>query len=58
MHEKPTIVSGVNKGFGPPFVFPIGIAVEAAGALVVVDGLQQAIVRVNPETGDRAIVSK
>jgi len=45
-------------GTGPSFGFPGGIAVEADGALVVVDeGLTGRVIRVNPVTGDRVLVS-
>jgi sugar lactone lactonase YvrE len=34
-----------------------GIAVEASGHLVVIDRGRQAVVRVDPETGERTLVS-
>ena len=45
----------MNIGGGPPLINPRGIAVEAVGSLVVMDFL--AVVRVDPVTGDRTIVS-
>ena len=44
-------------GSGPGFVTPLGIAVEADGSLVVVDDGLEAVVRVDPVTGDRTILS-
>jgi len=48
-------LSGV--GSGPAFEDPIGIAVEASGTLVVADPILQAVLRVDPVSGDRAIIS-
>jgi streptogramin lyase len=45
-------------GNGPLLSTPTGIAVEANGQLVVVDSALQAIVRVEPLTGTRAIISR
>ncbi len=45
-------------GIGPAFSHPLGIAVEADGNLVVVDPGLRAVVRVDPNTGARTIVSK
>jgi sugar lactone lactonase YvrE len=44
-------------GKGRTFVVPAGIAIEATGALVVVDPVLQAVLRVDPHTGDRRLVS-
>jgi len=44
-------------GSGPGFVSPRGIAVEADGSLVVVDFGLEAVVRVDPVSGDRTIIS-
>jgi len=44
-------------GSGPDFVTPHGIAVEADGSLVVVDFGLEAVVRVDPVSGDRTIIS-
>jgi len=62
-----TLISDAGTGQGPPFGFPAGIAVEATGQLLVtdmtalgVDGSMQGtngIVRINPLSGDRAIVT-
>ncbi len=46
-----------NIGSGPGFVSPRGIAVEADGSLVVVDSGLEAVVRVDPVSGDRTIIS-
>ncbi|MBI3329120.1 MAG: hypothetical protein HYZ81_20750 [Nitrospinae bacterium] len=45
-------------GRGQPFEDPAGIAVEADGHLVVVDRDLRAVVRVDPATGDRTLVSR
>ncbi len=44
-------------GIGAGFVNPYGVAVEADGSLVVVDIGLDAVVRVDPVTGDRTILS-
>ena len=44
-------------GSGPAFEFPSGIAVEPDGSLVVIDSGLDAVIRVDPETGDRTIIS-
>ena len=44
-------------GSGPGFVTPVGIAVEADSSLVVVDLGLEAVVRVDPSSGDRTIIS-
>jgi len=44
-------------GSGPGFVSPLGIAVEADGNLVVADFGLEAVVRVDPVSGDRTIIS-
>jgi len=44
-------------GSGPGFLSPFGIAVEADGSLVVVDFGLDAVVRVDPVSGDRTIIS-
>ena len=46
-----------NTGDGPDFAAPRGIAVEADGSLVVVDSGLKAVVRVDPTTGNRTIIS-
>ncbi|MDH3599794.1 MAG: NHL repeat-containing protein, partial [Candidatus Tectomicrobia bacterium] len=48
---------GEPRGSGPPFVMLRDIDVEATGQLVVADGEQQAVIRVDPATGNRSIVS-
>ena len=45
-------------GRGQPFAFPVAIAVEANGQLLVADHLLQAVVRVDPITGDRTLLSR
>jgi sugar lactone lactonase YvrE len=40
-----------------PFLGPTGIAVEPSGTLVVVDNGLRAVVRVDPQTGARTIIS-
>ena len=44
-------------GSGPGFVTPFGIAIEADGSLVVTDPDLEAVVRVDPISGDRTIIS-
>jgi streptogramin lyase len=51
-----SLVSGPSRGSGPSFLQSHGIAVEASGSLVVVTGTS--ILRVDPVTGDRAVVSQ
>lgn len=45
-------------GSGPAFSFLEGIAVEASGSLVVLDVPRGAVLRVDPVTGDRTIISQ
>lgn len=55
-----TIVSGAGTGRGPAFQSPSGIAVERDGFLVVADAgilLPPRILRIDPRTGDRTVVS-
>ena len=61
-----TIVSGcvdpavfpcsTTRGLGPPFLDAEAIAVEGDGQLVIVDRALQAVVRVDPISGNRTIV--
>ncbi len=44
-------------GSGPGFINPFGIAVEADGSLVLSDSGLEAVVRVDPISGDRTILS-
>ncbi len=46
-----------SVGNGPGFESPRGIAVEANGSLVVVDSGLAAVLRVDPISGDRVIIS-
>ena len=46
-----------NIGSGPAFVSPFDIAVEADGSLVVVDFGLDALVRIDPVSGNRTIIS-
>jgi hypothetical protein len=39
-------------------VYPVSIAVEVSGDLAVIDAFLQAVVRVDPVTGDRTILSE
>jgi len=58
-----TIISNASTGSGPAFDNPLVPAVEADGNIVVVDGKifgsgsVNAVIRVDPITGDRTIVS-
>jgi DNA-binding beta-propeller fold protein YncE len=47
----------IIMGDGPPFQFPQSIAVEANGQLVVADRDRAAVLRVDPESGNRTILS-
>ena len=63
-----TILSGCTRamgrvcttlmGIGPPFESPVGIAIETDGSIIVTDISQDAVVRLDPATGDRRIVSQ
>ena len=63
-HRMPWLLSlGIDRaeagvGSGPPFFSPTDLAVEASGALVVVDTWLGAVVRVDPVSGDRTVVSR
>jgi len=46
-----------SVGNGPGFESPRGIAVEANGSLVVIDSGLPAVIRVDPISGDRVILS-
>jgi len=48
---------GQMIGSGPGFEQPVAIAVEADGSLVVADFTLEAVVRVDPVSGDRTILS-
>jgi sugar lactone lactonase YvrE len=47
-----------HRGSGPLLLSPSGIAVEVEGALIVVDTMLRAVVRVDPLTGNRTLVSR
>ena len=51
-------MSDATIGRGPAFFAPIEIAVEPTGTLVVADTELGAVVRVDPLSGDRAIISR
>ncbi len=51
------IGGGPDFGSGPAFRVIKSVAVEADGNLVVIDGGTHAVVRVDPATGDRTIIS-
>lgn len=53
----PTLAQSL-VGSGPAFKFPLDIAVEATGTLVVIDVDLRAVVRVDPVTGDRTAISR
>ena len=52
-----SLVSGRTTGGGPSLEWPLGIAIESSGGLVVTDPIRRAVVRVDPVAGTRAIVS-
>ena len=47
----------LSIGSGPAFVTPIAVAVTADGMLVVTDVGLEAVVQVDPATGNRTIIS-
>jgi sugar lactone lactonase YvrE len=49
---------GPTVGGGQSFASPVGIAVEANGRLVVTDSELAAVVRVDPVSGDRTLISR
>jgi streptogramin lyase len=55
---RPSCPSGRQVGSGPPFRSPQDIVVEASGSLVVVDVILVAVLRVDPDTGDRTLLSQ
>ena len=55
--RTPIVRLGAGRGGGPPLEDPTGLAVEASGSLVVTDSGLDAVVRVEPHTGDRTVVS-
>jgi DNA-binding beta-propeller fold protein YncE len=52
------VISGAERGDGPPFITPQDIAVEPSGTLLVIDIELAAILRVEPTTGNRTILSR
>lgn len=46
-----------KPGGGPQFDLPQGVAVEADGHIIVADQLENAVFRVDPVSGDRAVLS-
>ncbi len=51
------LCSSIRGQGAPSFPFFQSVAVEATGTLAVVNGLPQGIFRIDPQTGDRTIVS-
>ena len=52
-----SVLSSVEVGAGEELRFPVEIAVEADGSVLVSDLASSAILRVDPRTGDRSIVT-
>jgi hypothetical protein len=52
------VVSDLTAGRGSPFISPTAVAVEADGHLVAFDCVLAAVVRVDPLTGNRTLVSR
>ena len=52
-----TVLGQEVRGSGPDFRAPLDIAVESTGTLVVVDDGLEALVRVDPISGNRTILS-
>jgi streptogramin lyase len=54
---EPPFSCTASIGTGPPLVSPKGIAVDHDGSLVIADGSVEGVMRVNPVTGERTLVS-
>lgn len=52
-----TILSNITTGSGPNFVAPRGILEKDDGFIIVVDNWQDALIKVEPATGDRSFLS-
>ena len=52
-----TIVSGPTLGTGITYDRPTGLAAEPTGMVVVCDNDHNALIRIDPVTGDRAVIS-
>ena len=52
-----TTVSGSGVGSGQLIAAPAGIAVAPGGTIVVLDAAAEVVLTVDPETGDRSVVS-
>ena len=55
--DGPPLVPDNLVGSGPEFGNPVAIAIEASGQGLVVDSFLGAVVRVDPTTGNRTVVS-
>jgi streptogramin lyase len=56
--RRPVCPPGREGGSGPRLDAPLDIVVEPTGRLVVVDVKLDAVLRVDPDTGDRTVVSQ
>jgi hypothetical protein len=52
-----TILSDNTTGTGPDFSKPEGVAIEPHGSLLAINDSQNALLRVDPATGNRTILS-
>jgi len=52
-----SIVSGLGVGAGITLASPVGIAIDGVGAIIVSDPSRDAVIRIDPGTGNRHVVS-
>jgi hypothetical protein len=57
VHGDRTTIADRTTGHGPTLRAPLGLAIEADGHLVMVDAFDLAVVRVDPHSGDRTVIS-
>jgi hypothetical protein len=50
-------VLNANFGLGPAFYEPVSLAVENSGTLIVANDFNKEIIRVDPKTGNRSLIS-
>jgi uncharacterized protein YjbI with pentapeptide repeats len=52
-----TLISSVDRGTGPRFFEATGLTVDADGSIIVADFVRGALFRVDPNTGDRVVIT-